>query len=289
MKKQTIKVETPTALLDFLMSNLSGMSRSKVKELLAHNVYVNNRRTSQFNFMLQPGMEVVIEKPSRADMLRPSEAEIVFEDHSLFVVNKRSGLLSNSTDSRDKTVISLLNDYLFATHQKCHAHIVHRLDRDTSGLMIVAKSKEVARQMEQNWKETVFDRRYTAVAWGNIEQQQGEIKSWLTDGQYCVLSSPVDNGGKLAITHFRVIQRSRRYTMLELRLDTGRRNQIRVHLREMKHPIVHDPLYGYADDISPINRLALHAHLLCFKHPVTGKNMRFENQVPKQFAKLMEI
>ena len=128
-----------------------------------------------------------------------------------------------------------------------------------------------------------------AVAWGNIEQDKGTIRSWLNDGQYCVLSSPTDNGGKEAITHYTVIQRSRRYTMLELNLDTGRRNQIRVHLRELQHPVVHDPMYGYKDDISPINRLALHAFRLHFRHPVTGRLLRFETPVPQSFKKLMEI
>ena len=289
MKKQEYTVGEPQELLAFLMAQMPDTSRTKVKELLAHNVFVDGRRTSQFNFPLQKGMKVSIEKASYKDRLRPRDLDIVFEDQHLLVVNKHEGLLSYSKHPNDKTVITVLNQYLDTTHQRCHAHIVHRLDRDTSGLMVVSKSKEVSQKFEEDWKGMVFDRRYVAVAWGHIEPSKGEIRSWLTDGEYCVLSSPTDNGGKLAITHYEVRQTSRRYSLVDLKLDTGRRNQIRVHLREQKHPVVHDPMYGYKDDVSPVNRLCLHAYRLCFTHPVTGKRLSFETPVPAAFIKLMEI
>ena len=289
MKKQEYTVAEPQELLAFLIARMPDTSRSKVKELLAHNVYVNGRRTSQFDFPLQPGMNVSVEKASFQDRLRPRDLDIVFEDQHLLVVNKHEGLLSYSKNPADKTVITVLNSYLAASHQKCHAHIVHRLDRDTSGLMVVSKSKEVSQRFEEDWKSRVFDRRYVAVAWGHIDPPKGEVKSWFTDGQYCVLSSPTDNGGKLAITHYQVLQTSRRYSLVELKLDTGRRNQIRVHLRDLQHPVVHDPMYGYRDDISPISRLALHAFRLCFVHPVTGRQLRFETPTPQAFLRLMEL
>lgn len=289
MKKQEYTVGEPQELLAFLMAQMPDTSRSRVKELLAHNVYVDGRRTSQFNFPLQKGMKVTIEKASFKDRLRPRDLDIVFEDQHLLVINKHEGLLSYSKNPADKTVITVLNQYLDATHQRCHAHIVHRLDRDTSGLMVVSKSKEVSQRFEEDWKGMVFDRRYVAVAWGHIEPPKGEIRSWLTDGEYCVLSSPIDNGGKLAVTHYEVRQTSRRYSLVDLKLDTGRRNQIRVHLRELKHPVVHDPMYGYKDDLSPVARLCLHAYRLCFTHPVTGKRMKYETPVPSAFMKLMEL
>lgn len=276
-------------LLQFLFEQMPDTSKSKVKELLAHNVYVDGRRTSQFNFPLQKGMKVTIEKASGRDRLRPRDLDIVYEDQHLLVVNKHEGLLSNSKHLGDKTVITVLNQYLAASHQKCHAHIVHRLDRDTSGLMVVSKSKEVSQKFEEDWKGMVFDRRYVAVAWGHIDPPKGEVKSWFTDGEYCVLSSPTDNGGKLAVTHYEVKQTSRRYSLVELKLDTGRRNQIRVHLRDLRHPVVHDPMYGYKDDLSPVSRLCLHAFRLCFTHPVTGKRLKFETPVPTAFMKLMEL
>ncbi len=289
MKKQEYIVSEPQELLYFLMAQMPDSSRTKVKELLARNVYVDGRRTSQYNYPLQSGQRVSIERASFQDRLRPRDLDIVYEDQHLLVVNKHEGLLSNSKHPQDKTVITVLNQYLDATHQRCHAHIVHRLDRDTSGLMVVSKSKEVSQRFEEDWKGTVYDRRYVAVAWGKIEPPKGEIRSWLTDGEYCVLSSPTDNGGKLAVTHYEVTRTSRRYSLVDLKLDTGRRNQIRVHLRELKHPVVHDPMYGYKDDVSPIGRLALHAYRLCFRHPVTGRRLQFETPVPQSFLKLMEI
>ena len=289
MKKQEYTVAEPQELLEFLMAQMPDTSRTRVKELLAHNVYVDGRRTSQFNFPLQKGMKVSIDKPTWRDKLRPRDLDIVFEDQHLLVINKHEGLLSYSKHPNDKTVITVLNQYLDATHQRCHAHIVHRLDRDTSGLMVVSKSKEVSRKFEENWKGTVDDRRYVAVVWGHLEQGRGEVRSWLTDGEYCVLSSPTDNGGKLAVTHYEVRQTSRRYSLLDLKLDTGRRNQIRVHMRELQHPVVHDPMYGYKDDLSPVSRLCLHAYRLCFTHPVTGRRLKFETPVPASFLKLMEL
>lgn len=289
MKKTEYIVHEQQELLQFLFSQMPEASKSKVKELLAHNVYVDGRRTSQFNFPLQRGMKVSIEKASGRDRLRPRDLDIVYEDQHLLVVNKHEGLLSNSKHPNDKTVITVLNQYLDASHQRCHAHIVHRLDRDTSGLMVVSKSKEVSQKFEEDWKGMVFDRRYVAVAWGHIDPPKGEVKSWFTDGEFCVLSSPTDNGGKLAVTHYEVKQTSRRYSLVELKLDTGRRNQIRVHLRDLKHPVVHDPMYGYKEDLSPVNRLCLHAFRLCFKHPVTGRRLQFETPIPSSFLKLMEL
>jgi len=289
MTKTEFHVEEAQGLLEFLLGRMPDTSRTRVKELLAHNVYVNGRQTTQFDFPLQKGMTVSIEKSSGKDRLRPHDLDIVYEDQHLLVINKHEGLLSYSKHPNDRTVITVLNQYLEATRQRCHAHIVHRLDRDTSVLMVVSKSKEVSRRFEEDWKGIVYDRRYMAVAWGHIEPPKGEIKSWLTDGEYCVLSSPTDNGGKLAVTHYEVKQTSRRYSLVEMKLDTGRRNQIRVHLREIKHPVVHDPMYGYKDDISPVKRLCLHAYKLCFKHPVSGKRLQFETPLPTSFIKLMEI
>ena len=289
VKQIEYKVSDNYELLQFLLEQMPDSSKSKVKELLSHSVCVNGRHVTQYNYPLQPGMVVTIEKVGYKERLKPRDLDIVYEDEHLFVINKHEGLLSYSKKPNDTTVITVLNRYLSLTHQHYTAHIVHRLDRDTSGLMVVAKSKQVSQRFEADWKGLVNDRAYVAVAWGKMEPKEGTIKSWLTDGEYCVLSSPTDNGGKLAVTHYKVVRTSRRYSLLELRLDTGRRNQIRVHLREEKHPVVHDPMYGYKDDVSPINRLALHAFRLGFTHPITGKKLKFETPYPSAFEKLMEL
>ena len=289
VKQIEYKVSDNCELLQFLLEQMPDSSKSKVKELLSHSVCVNGRHVTQYNYPLQPGMVVTIDKVGYKERLKPRDLDIVYEDEHLFVINKHEGLLSYSKKPNDTTVITVLNRYLSLTHQHYTAHIVHRLDRDTSGLMVVAKSKQVSQRFEADWKGLVNDRAYVAVAWGKMEPKEGTIKSWLTDGEYCVLSSPTDNGGKLAVTHYKVVRTSRRYSLLELRLDTGRRNQIRVHLREEKHPVVHDPMYGYKDDVSPINRLALHAFRLGFTHPITGKKLKFETPYPSAFEKLMEL
>ena len=287
MKVMKFDVDEDAKLLDFLFDRLKDTSRSKIKELLAHCVYVNGRRTTKFDFHLRPKMVVSIERNAGRERLKPRDLDIVYEDRYLIVVNKYAGLLSNSKHPADKTVITELNAYLEASRQRCHAHIVHRLDRDTSGLMVVAKSKDVSRKFEENWKDKVFDRRYVAVVWGKLEPQKGEIRSWLTDGEFCVLSSPTDNGGKLAVTHYEVKQYSNRFSLLELKLDTGRRNQIRVQMREQQHPVVHDSMYGYKEDTANISRLALHAFRLCFVHPITGERKKFETEYPREFVNLM--
>lgn len=289
VKQIEYRVNTNCELLQFLIEQMPDSSRSKVKELLSHSVCVDGRHVTQYNYPLQRGMVVTIEKVGYKERLKPRDLDIVYEDEHLFVINKHEGLLSYSKKPTDVTVITVLNRYLALTHQHYTAHIVHRLDRDTSGLMVVAKSKQVSQRFEEDWKGLVNDRAYVAVAWGKMDPPAGTIESWLTDGHYCVLSSPTDNGGKLAVTHYKTIRTSRRYSLLELRLDTGRRNQIRVHLREEKHPVVHDPMYGYKDDVSPINRLALHAFRLGFTHPITGRKLKFETPYPSAFEKLMEL
>ena len=282
------EVSKPAELLTFLLERMPQMNRTRAKEMLAHEVKVDGRKVTQFNFPLQPGMLVTIEKCNYKTRFAPRDLDIVYEDNHLVVINKHEGLLSYSKKMSEKTVITVLNNYFAKTHQSCHAHIVHRLDRDTSGLMVVSKSKEVSQLFEKDWKERVYDRAYVAVAWGKVEPEKDTIISWLTDGEFCVLSSPEDNGGKKAVTHYEVKQCNNHFSLLELRLDTGRRNQIRVHLRELKHPVVHDPMYGYKDDRASINRLALHAFKLCFYHPITRKRMEFETPYPSSFLKLME-
>ena len=274
--------------MEFLQLKFPNMSRTRIKQMLAHEIKVNGKWISQFDFCLQPGMEVERVMTDFRDRAKPRDLKIVFEDAHLLVVDKSSGILSYSRNVSDKTVITELNAYFDRVHKPCHAHIVHRLDRDTSGLLVVAKSKEVARRFEENWKERVYERAYVAVVWGSLEQKNGKIESWLKDGPYCVISSPVDDGGKYAVTHYHQMDSNGRFSLVEFHLDTGRRNQIRVHMRELHHPVVHDPMYGYKQDAAPINRLALHAYKLCFRHPVTDKKMEFKTPIPESFLQLVK-
>ena len=288
MKTVEIEVKEPVKLMELLEKVFPDSSRSKRKEILAHRVVVASRRITQYDFPLAAGMKVTIEGDEDRNKLMRGKMPIVFEDHYLMVVNKPVGLLSSSIHPNDKSVISELNNYFIRRRSRQRAHVVHRLDRDTSGLLLVAKSKDVARELEHNWKERVFDRAYVAVCWGAPVPSSGMVRSWLTDGEFCVESSPTDNGGKLAITHYKTLRKNRRFALMQMSLETGRRNQIRVHMRDLGHPLLKDPIYGYRDDDSPINRLALHAFRLCFYHPVTGKEMRFETEIPNEFLAIFD-
>ncbi|MCR4659591.1 MAG: RluA family pseudouridine synthase [Bacteroidales bacterium] len=288
MKKTEITITQPITLIEALQQAFPSTSRTTVKEMLAHSVMVDDRRITRHDHQLVVGQVVTVTRETPAERHRLHGAEIVYEDRYLLVVNKKSGLLTNSPDPRDQTLIAELNRMAEGRGQRWHAHVVHRLDRDTSGLLIVAKSKDVARQFEENWKERVNDRAYVALVWGHLEPPQGTHTSYLSDGPFSVVSTPTDPGGaKLAVTHYRTLSTSRRYSLVEFRLDTGRRNQIRVHARDLGHPVVHDPMYGYKDDVSPIARLALHACRLGFTHPVTGRTLSFSTPVPQEFNRLI--
>ena len=149
-------------------------------------------------------------------------------------------------------------------------------------MLIFAKSKKVALKFEEDWKERVYDRRYVALVHGELPKSQGTVASWLKDdSHYVTHSSQEDNGGKYAVTHYKKLKSGNGYSLVELQLETGRKNQIRVHLQDLGCPVVGDLKYGDGSD--PINRLGLHAYKLCFKHPVTGEDMKFESDVPKSF------
>lgn len=286
MKTIEIEVKEPVKLLDLIAKTFPDSSRTRHKHILQNRVLVASRRITQFDFDLVPGMKVTIMGDENRSKLMQGKMNIMYEDRDLMVVNKPVGLLSSSNDPKDMTVISEINDYFIRRRSRVRAHVVHRLDRDTSGLLLVAKSKEVSRKLEMNWKEMVFDRAYVGVTWGTPVPAFGTYKSWLTDNEYGVVSSPTDNGGKLAITHYKTLKRKGRFALVQFQLETGRRNQIRVHAREMGHPLLKDPIYGYRDDNSPLKRLALHAFKLCFHHPVTGKDVRLEIPFPEEFTRL---
>ncbi len=275
-------------LLEWLLKNL-GQSRSKVKATLqGRGIKVNGKTVSQFDFPLEAGMKVAVSKTKRNQQSFKSRyVKIVYEDKWLIVVEKEIGILSMAAGHSSLNVKSVLDDYFHKSRQKCRAHVVHRLDRDTSGLMVYAKDMDTEQIFEKNWHDIVYDRRYVAVCSGEIEKDDGTIASWLKDNKaFVTYSSPVDNGGKYAVTHYHVMARTTEHSLVEFKLETGRKNQIRVHSADMGHPVCGDPKYGNGDD--PIHRLCLHAWLLCFTHPVTGEQMEFETKVPVAFRQLFK-
>lgn len=272
--------------MDFLMKKMDGISRSKVKRMLANRIVsVDGESTTQFDFALQPGMTVEIGKPTARERFHNPKLKIVYEDKYLLVIDKKEGLLTNSPTKEKDTAQAILNQYFISTQQRCRAHTIHRLDRDTSGLMLFAKSKEVALMFEEDWKNTVYDRRYVAIVSGVVEKADGIVESWLKDNKaFVTYSSPTDNGGKFAQTYYKTLISHKGYSLMELTLQTGRKNQIRVHMADMGHPVVGDPKYGNGDN--PIGRLALHAFRLCFHHPVKHEDFEFETPFPASFGKV---
>ena len=282
----TVNEERP--LLEWLLENVKE-SRSKVKATLqGRGIKVDGKCVTQFDFPLKPGMKVAVSKTKRNQSAFKSKyVKIAYEDRWLIVVEKNIGILSMAAGHSSLNVKSVLDDYFHKSRQNCRAHVVHRLDRDTSGLMIYAKDIETEQILEHNWHDIVYDRRYVAVVSGEVMEEGGTIANWLKDNKaYITYSSPVDNGGKYAITHFHVLDRTTEHSLVEYRLETGRKNQIRVHSADMGHPVCGDIKYGNGDD--PLHRLCLHAYMLCFTHPVTHERMEFETPIPAGFRHLFK-
>lgn len=279
----TVKENAP--LLEYLINNVSE-SRSKLKATLqGRGIAVNGRMVTQFDYQLKAGDKIIISRHKKQNQFKSRYVKIVYEDRWLVVVEKNIGILSMAAGHSSLNVKSVLDDYFLKSRQKCRAHVVHRLDRDTSGLMVYAKDIETEQILEHNWHQIVYDRRYVAVVSGEIEQDNGTIANWLKDNKaYITYSSPTDNGGKYAVTHFQVLNRTTEHSLVEYKLETGRKNQIRVHSADMGHPVCGDVKYGNGDN--PLHRLCLHAYMLCFTHPVTGEPMEFSTPIPTAFRSL---
>jgi 23S rRNA pseudouridine1911/1915/1917 synthase len=254
-----------------------------VKDTLqGRGIKVNGKTVTQFDYPLVPGTVVEVSNSKKNDNFKSKYVNLVYEDQYLVVIEKKPGILSMAAGHSSLNVKTVLDEYFKKTRQKCRAHVVHRLDRDTSGLMIYAKDMETEQILEHEWHDIVYDRRYVALCSGEMEEDTGTIANWLKDNKaYVTYSSPVDNGGKYAVTHFFVLDRSTDYSLVEFKLETGRKNQIRVHSADMGHPVCGDVKYGNGD--SPLHRLCLHAYVLCFYHPVTHKPMEFSTPIPPQF------
>ena len=281
-------VEEDAQLLDWLIANLKGLSRNKVKDTLhGRGIKVNGKIVTQFDYPLTRGMKISVSKSKKNDTFKSRYVNLVYEDPYLVVIEKKQGILSMAAGHKSLNVKTVLDDYFRQTKQRCTAHVVHRLDRDTSGLMVYAKDMQTEQTLEHEWHNIVYDRRYVAVVSGEMEEDEGTIANWLKDNKaYVTYSSPVDNGGKYAVTHFHVLDRTTEHSLVEYKLETGRKNQIRVHSADMNHPVCGDVKYGNGDD--PIHRLCLHAYMLHFFHPVTRARMEFETPIPSQFRMLFK-
>ncbi len=216
-------------------------------------------------------------------MKKNEKLEILYEDKYIIIVNKPSGLLTIGTNKeKDNTLYRKVSDYVKKQHKSNKIFIVHRLDKDTSGIILFAKQEEIKRKLQYNWNKTI--RKYIALVEGKVKKE-GIIKNYLKETKTLYTYSTNDNNGKLAITKYKPIISKKEYSLLDIEILTGRKNQIRVHMKDIKHPIVGDKKYDSKKN--PIRRMCLHANYLMFKHPITNKNIIIESKCPIIFEKLI--
>ena len=285
---ETFNVGEDAVLLPFLMSAMPSRPRTAVKALLKHGqVKVGDSPTTPWDMALKLGDRVHVNFNRASHVFRNPRLRLVYEDDDILVVNKGYGLLSVSTDNvKEGTAYSILRDYVKWSNPANKIFIVHRLDRDTSGLMVFAKNIKAKEALQHNWNNMVLERKYLAVVEGIPDRESDTIRSYLTENaRHEVYSTDVKGEGQLAVTRYATLMKGKGRAMLEVDLDTGRKNQIRVHMKEMGHPIVGDRRYGAG--VSPIHRLALHARTLRFVHPVTRQEMAFTTPIPAAFLSLV--
>lgn len=280
-----VTVAESNTLLAFLFELLKEQSKSSVKALLAHGqILVNGNVTTQFDAPLEPGDEVMISYERGKVAFNNPLLNIVWEDEFLIVVNKKEGLLSVSTQKvRERTAFHILSDYLKKSDPRNKLFVLHRLDRDTSGLMMFAKTRAVQEKMQSNWNDVITERTYVAVVEGCPEKDFGLINTQLKENDKTRVYV-VNDGGKESITRYKVLRSNGTYSLLELNLETGRKNQIRAQMEYIGHPIAGD--FKYNAETSPAGRLMLHAQKLYFIHPETGEEMCFDTRIPDSFKSL---
>ena len=196
--------------------------------------------------------------------------------------------MATHRESQETTAYSILKSHLRKANPRAELYTVHRLDRETSGVLLFAKAKSIQQALQENWHQVVTQRLYSALVEGCPSPKEDTIVSWLTEHEKSlrVHSSPTDNGGQKAVTHYKVTKSNETYSLLDVQLETGRKNQIRVHMADIGHPVVGDKKYGRG--ISSMKRIGLHARLIEFIHPVTHRKVRFESPIPKAFLSLLK-
>lgn len=285
-RETSYTVTEPTTLLPFLLSAVKGKSRNNVKSLLSRKlVTVDGHPTSQFNTPLAPGQVVtILSVPApRQDVL---PFPLLYEDEHLIVVNKPAKLLSVANEKeKTRTAYHMVTDYVKSQHIDNRIFVIHRLDRDTSGVLLFAKDAETKELFQSRWNEIVTRRGYQAVVEGVPKQACGTIRTHLVETKtHLVFSGDPGPGAQEAITNYKLLKAGNGYALLDISIDTGRKNQIRVHMAEMGNPVAGDKQYGAATN--PIGRLCLHANELSFLHPVTGKPTTFIAKTPRDFNRV---
>ncbi len=283
MTKFTVKHDA--ALLAYMIEVMPEKSRTTLKSYLSHRqILVNGKLYTAFDTPVRRNDEIQILDVGVETQNPNNRLRIIFEDEHIIIIEKKNGLLSMSTGKAgEQTAYTILNEHVRRRKKDARVFIVHRLDRDTSGLILFAKSEDVQQTLQTNWNDNVIERKYVAVVEGELPKKEDTIISWLTENPKSLkmISSPKDNGGKKAITHYKLLKSNGKYSLVELELETGRKNQIRVQMASIGCPVAGDKKYGAVTN--PLGRVCLHAQTLAFRHPVTGERLRFDTGIPQTF------
>ncbi len=286
MPEYHVKESTP--LLEYLLQKCTHLSRNNIKSLLTHRqILVNGVPITQYDFLLAKEDVVQISHAPIKKVKEKEKLKILYEDDELIAIHKPSGLLSVASDKeKEMTAYRQLMDYVRLKDPKGRIYVVHRIDKDTSGVLIVAKTEKIRDALQKRWNDLVKDRGYYAIIEGQLKEKEGTIHSFLRKATTNLMySSKNPKDGKSSITHYKVLKETPQYSLLDVHIDTGRKNQIRVHMRDLGHPIIGDAMYGDSK-VDPIHRLGLHAYCLEFRHPIKKKWMKFVDEMPEEFHHL---
>lgn len=269
-------IEQDQDLIDYLKTKAIG--KNKVKSLVKYNaIFINNKQVTKLPYQLKKGDTLIINKTQE----KQTSLKIIYEDNNYLVINKEAGLLtistSNQTKNYEDTLYRKVREYL--NSKKEYAFIVNRIDKETSGLVIFVKNEKLKNKLQDNWNNIVKERKYVALVSGIIKKD-GRIDNYLYEDKL-TFSHSTTKGGKRAITNYQILKKNNKYTLLDINIETGRKNQIRVHMTEMNHPIVGDKKY-YSKDNS-FKRLMLHHYKITLIDPITNKTVTFKTEIPKEF------
>ncbi len=287
-KELSFEVAQEQELMTFLIAQMPTKSRNIIKSLLRDKqILVNGQPVSQFNFVLQVQSKVTVGLEKPVEKINYHGLKIIFEDEHLIVIDKKEGMLSIATDRvKDNTAYSILGKHVKRYDPRNKIFVIHRLDRETSGIMMFAKNPEVQRMVQETWGPETKERHYIAVVQGVVKPTEGTYSSYLVESIALKMHSTNNpEKGVFAQTHYETIKSNKYFTMLKVFLETGRKNQIRVHMQDIGYPIIGDEKYGATKN--PIGRLGLHAFSLSFEHPITKEHHQFESEIPAAFTKLV--
>lgn len=281
-----IIVEYDSLLLEYLILNIKNKSKNNIKSLLKNRqILVNNKVITKYDYKIYKGNRITINyNVDRSD----NNLDIIFEDNNILVINKPSGLLTIANEKeKEKTAYHMVREYLNNKKKGSKVFIIHRLDKDTSGIVMFAKNPTIQKLLQDNWEDQALCREYIAIVEGVLDKKEGTIKTYLKENSTNLMYSTNDTiSGKLAITSYKVLKENKKYSLLQINLKTGRKNQIRVHMSELGNPIIGDKKYG--SKINPINRLGLHASYLEIINPITKNAMKFKSKIPRKFDNLFK-